>query len=223
MFLIVSLTGAMGFIASFLMLHVGITLMWVRYPMAVLTAYLWFLFLLWVWLRLRDSDILGHLDVPNWGDGPNPSLPTFKGGGGHFGGAGHSGSFGSPEGIDFSSSVSGSGGSGSDSVLSDVASGVDLEELVVIIAAVVALIGSLWAAASIISTAPTLFAELLLDGALATGLYKRLRKAEGDHWLATAVRRTVWRFVGVAILFSLLGGAMQIAVPGARSIGKVLR
>jgi len=220
MFLIVSLTAAIGFIASFLMLHSGINRMWLRYPLAVLIAYLGFLFMLWFWVRLRASELLDALDVPYSGDGSH--IPTFKGGGGHFGGGGHSGSFDSPTGIDLSSSVSGAHGSGTDSVVSEAAGVLDLEELAIVIVAILALIGSVWAALSIISSAPTLFAELLLDGALATGLYKRLRKTEGDHWLATAMRRTVWRFVGVAALFALLGGVMQVAVPSAKSIGQVI-
>ena len=220
MFLIVSLTAAIGFIASFFMLHAGIHHMWLRYPLAVLTAYLGFLFMLWLWLRLRASELLDALDVSFSGDGPH--IPTFKGGGGHFGGGGHSGFFESPAGVDLSSSVSGAHGSETDSVVSEPAGTLDLEELAIVIVAILALIGSVWAALSIISSAPTLFAELLLDGALATGLYKRLRKVDGDHWLATAIRRTVWRFVGVAVLFALLGVVMQIAVPSAKSIGQVV-
>jgi hypothetical protein len=104
-----------------------------------------------------------------------------------------------------------------------VAGALDLEELAIVIVAILALIGSVWAALTIITAAPTLFAELLLDGALATGLYKRLRKVDGDHWLATAVRRTVWRFVGVAVLFSVLGAVMQSVVPGAKSIGQLVQ
>ena len=223
MFLIVSLTAAIGFIASFLLLHVGMNRMWLRYPSAVLVAYIGFLFMLWVWLRLRESEVFDALDIPYSGDGASPDIPSFKGGGGHFGGGGHSGSFESPSGIDLSSSVSASDGSGTDSAVSDVAGALDLEELTIVIVAILALIGSVWAALTIISAAPTLFAELLLDGALATGLYKRLRNIDGDHWLTTALRRTVWRFVGVAVLFSVLGAVMQAVVPGAKSIGQVIQ
>jgi hypothetical protein len=223
MFLIVSLTAAIGFIASFLLLHVGMNRMWLRYPAAVLVAYMGFLFLLWVWLRLRESEVFDALDIPYSGDGPSPHIPSFNGGGGHFGGGGHSGSFQSPSGIDLSSSVSASDGSGTDSVVSDIAGDLDIGELAIVIVAILALIGSVWAALTIITAAPTLFAELLLDGALATGLYKRLRNVDGDHWLTTAVRRTAWRFVGVAVLFSLIGVVMQIVVPGAKSIGQVIQ
>lgn len=220
MFLIVSLTAAIGFLATVLMLHAGIHRMWLRYPLAVLIAYLGFLFMLWVWLRVRASELLDTLDVPYSGDGPG--ITTFKGGGGHCGGGGHSGSFESPTGIDLSSSVSGANESGTHSVVSEAAGALDLEELAIVIVAILALIGSVWAALSIISAAPTLFAELLLDGALATGLYRRLRKAETDHWLATAMRRTAWRFAGVAALFALLGVVMHLAVPSAKSIGQVV-
>jgi hypothetical protein len=80
-----------------------------------------------------------------------------------------------------------------------------------------------FAAAGIVWVAPALFAELMVDAALATGLYRRLPGVEREHWLRTAVRRTVWPFVGVAVLFSLAGGAMQIYAPDAKSIGAVIQ
>jgi len=225
MFLIVMLTGIVGFIASFSMLRAGIHAMWLRYPLAVAMAYLGFLSLLWVWLRVKTDDVMGDLgiaDAPSgnggWG---GPSDEPFSGGGGHFGGAGQSGSFDPPGDPGLVEALSDADGSGAVSATADVASGLDLEELAVILAVIAALVGALWAAVTVVSTAPTLFAELLLDGALASGLYRRLRRVEGDHWLGTAVRRTAWRFLGVAVLFSLVGVTLQALAPGARSIGQV--
>lgn len=65
MMLIVALTAAVGFLASFALFHVGVESMWIRYPFAVVIAYVAFLFLLWCWLRLRSSDFLDGLDVPS--------------------------------------------------------------------------------------------------------------------------------------------------------------
>lgn len=47
-------------------------------------------------------------------------------------------------------------------------------------------------------SAPTFFAELLIDGGVGTWLYKRADVAHRPDWLSTAVRRSVWSgdFVG---------------------------
>ena len=81
----------------------------------------------------------------------------------------------------------------------------------------------MFAAVWIVWAAPALLAELMVDAALATGLYRRRPGVEREHWLRTAVRRTVWPFVGVAVLFSLAGGAIQIYAPNAKSIGAVIQ
>ncbi|MEX0806378.1 MAG: hypothetical protein WD688_24125 [Candidatus Binatia bacterium] len=121
-----------------------------------------------------------------------------------------------------SSDVSSGSSSGSSSV-SNAAGALDLEELAVVLLAIAALVGAALATLWIVWAAPALLAELLLDAALATGLYRRLRDVRGDHWLRTAIRRTGWPFVAVAILFALAGAAMQFYTPGAKSIGQVIQ
>ena len=61
----------------------------------------------------------------------------------------------------------------------------------------------------VVYSAPTLFAELLLDGVLAAGLYRRLSRVERRHWLETALRRTFWPFLLTAGLAAVLGVVMQ--------------
>jgi len=229
MMLIVALTGASGLLASFALLHAGADVLWLRYPVSVGIAYVAFLLFLWFWLRLRTTDLLDFLDIP----GSSPSTSSsggsevadtpFELGGGQFGGGGASGSFGEgPEVTQFSSGVD-SGLSGGSSSVSDAGGSLDLEELGVILVAVVALVGAAWAALWIVWSAPALLAELLLDVALSAGLYRRLRAVKGDHWLRTAVRRTAWPFVAVALLFGVAGAVMQAYAPGAKSVGEVIR
>jgi hypothetical protein len=226
MSLIVALTASVGFLASVTLLYSGVGAMWLRYPLAVLCAYAAFLFFLWCWLRLRWEDFV---EVPDFGGG-GISIPDrlglnapWSGGGGHFGGGGASGSF------DQSSVLSSFAGDGASDAIpgADIAeaagSALDAEELTVVLIAIAALIGAVVAAAWIVWAAPALFAELTLDAALATGLYRRLRAIDGDYWLRTAIRKTVWAFTGVAVLFTLAGAAMQMYAPQAKSIGQVMR
>ncbi len=92
----------------------------------------------------------------------------------------------------------------------------------VVIVAAIALITAVFAVFSIVSMAPVLFAELLVDAALAGGLYRHVRGIDRErHWLTTAIARTGWRFGAVAVGF-LAGWLIARAVPGADSIGALL-
>ncbi|HCE45063.1 MAG TPA: hypothetical protein DET40_16100 [Lentisphaeria bacterium] len=54
MFVILFSTGVFGFLFSFLLLKIGMTQMWMRYPAAVCLSYLVFLVLLWIWLQYQE-------------------------------------------------------------------------------------------------------------------------------------------------------------------------
>jgi hypothetical protein len=62
MMLVVTLTAAAGFLASFALLHAGVNALWSRYLIAVAIAYLAFLFFLWCWLRLRRDGVPDGFD-----------------------------------------------------------------------------------------------------------------------------------------------------------------
>jgi hypothetical protein len=243
MFLILSVTGAAGFLLSFALLHIGLTRMWLRYPLVILLAYCIFLLILRFWLfshsRMRRAhDDPATLDVdasvldliPT--DGLKSAAEAFKlGGGGDFGGGGAGGSWteslgsmseatqGSGGGI-----LSGGGGGGGGSSL-DL--DLDLDEGWLIILALVAIFGALIASLYVVYIAPALLAEILVDGLLVTGLYKRMKgaeqaKDEGQvNWLRTAVRKTLLPALVVALFFSIGGYLFQRAVPNAHSIGDV--
>lgn len=218
--MILLLTGLAGFLTSYTLLHLGILRMWLRYPVAILVAYCVFLLLLRLWLFLQrrsldidfDPSVLDFYSPASTGTGESFEF----GGGGDFGGGGAGGSWGG----DVSSTTSGSGGGSlSDSISFDL----DLEEGWLIVIAIVALIGGLIASFYIIYIAPALLAEILVDGALVAGLYKRVKRIEQRHWLQTAVRRTLWPALLAAIFFTLAGYALQKAVPEANSMGEVWR
>jgi hypothetical protein len=92
-----------------------------------------------------------------------------------------------------------------------------------VIAGVLAL-GLLLASVYVVWLAPSLLAELLLDGALSYTLYRHLRRdalGQPRHWVQTALRRTVWPFVGVAVFLTAVGAALQLYAPEAHTLGEV--
>jgi hypothetical protein len=77
------------------------------------------------------------------------------------------------------------------------------------------------AAGYVVATAPVFFAEVLLDGVLAVGLYRRVKKLHRRHWLSSALRHTWLPFAAAAVLLGGVGAAMSHYSPGADSIGDV--
>lgn len=197
MALIAALTGASGLLASYVLRIAGMSAMALRYPLAVAIAYAAFLFFLWCWLR--------------WGDGQSDAEDFDV--------------------VDAATEMS-YGGSSPASHAADVSDGggVDLDVgdgegaiIGVVIVAAIALITAVFAVFSIVSMAPVLFAELLVDAALAGGLYRHVRGIDRErHWLTTAIARTGWRFGAVAVVASVSGWLIARAVPGADSIGALL-
>jgi hypothetical protein len=216
---IVGLTGGGGLLCSFILLHSGVGSMAVRYPLALIGAYLCFLFLLWLWLRTRALDYLDLPDATNIAQGVDfdsvPS-PGITGGGGSFSGGGASASFETPD-------VAASSDTG---ILSDVGdavgSSLDADELAIPLVAIVFAIGLALASLYVIYIAPALLAEVLFDGALSYTLYRRLRKTDSRHWLSTAIRRTLLPFGLTVVFLAVVGAVMAAYAPGARSIGEVI-
>lgn len=228
MFLLVMLTGAAGFLASFLMLHAGMHQMWLRYLVAVGIAYLVFLLLLWLWLRTSASD---YVDIANLvPDGPDTSCGgaahgtspardadnvPFKGKGGEADGGGASGWFDTPQ--DCTPIAEDT----PDAVGQALGAATEAEELAIPLVVLVLVGAALFSSLLVVYSAPLLFAELVVDGMLAASLYKRLRRIERRHWLETAVRRTLLPFALTAVLAAAAGFAMTLYAPNAVSIGGV--
>lgn len=217
MLLLVTLTGASGFIASYTLLQAGWVVMWPRYLAAFGVAYLVFLGLLWLWLRTRAEDYVDGPDVLDLIPSRSPGSGGFGSGrGGDFGGGGASASFDAPAGVD---PAVGDAGSPVGDALGAAAEAEEFAiPLVVLVLAVAVLCSSLF----MVYSAPALFAELLVDGVLSASLYRRLRGLETRHWLATALRRTAWPFALTAAIVSACGWGMALYAPGAHSIGDVM-
>lgn len=233
MSLILALTGASGFLTSFVLLQVGLDTMAVRYPIAVLVAYAVFLLLLQIWLKFQrdgwEGDGLDLLEVPfssGGSGGGSGGGGGFTGGGGRFGGGGASSSYESPASAVRmplkSSGGSGGGGGSAKGGGSGFSFSLDLDDggFLVVLAIGAIAVAAFGAAIYLIWTAPILLAEVLVDGLIMTGLYRRLKRTEDpDHWMVGAVRRTWIPALVVVILFSFAGWLLQRAVPDARSIG----
>ncbi|MGH8079327.1 MAG: hypothetical protein ACREP7_02050 [Lysobacter sp.] len=229
MSLIVLMTGAIGFLASYLMLNTGLHAMGLRYPLAVGCAYLAFLALLWTWARSHcwarsrdpERNYLDFLDV----DYPGSASCSGESSNGWQAGSAQSSGDQAATSFNHASSPyaplrypdSGTGSSNSDWSPFDAA---DDAAWVLIALAIAA--GALLAIGWVIWIAPGLMAELLLDVVLAGGLYRRLRRIDAAHWLSTVWRRTAIPFVVVALMAALAGGVGARYAPGADSFGDVI-
>ena len=225
MAVLVSLSGAAGFLGSVALLRAGLERIPVRYVTAVAIAYGVFLLLLWFWILRRrgqirgasgggssssDIDPVGVLDFGGGSSGGSGSSSGFSAGGGRFGGGGASGDWGGSL-----AKASSSGGGGIDLDL-------DGDDAIVVIVIAVAALVLLGASVWIVFTAPTLFAELLLDGGLSAGLYRRLGRVQREPWLETALKKTVVPFLVAALTLGAAGLVMERHAPEARSLGGVL-
>lgn len=221
--LIVAVTGGVGLLMSFLLLQSGMGSMAVRYPFALAVSYVAFLLLLWAWLRAKEGDFN---DIPDFSNampnlsGSGDSAPFQSGGGGDFGGGGASGSFDGPTSHSFVEIDESSSNSSGDSLGS--AGDIDIGDAAIPILAIVFALGMAVASLYVVYVAPTLFAELLVDGVLSYTLYRHLHKVETHFWLSTAFKRTVIPFILTAVFLAILGAAMAHYAPGARSIGEVI-
>ena len=199
MMLLLSAAGGAGFLASYGLLQLGLDQMALRYPLAVGIAYLVFFLLLRLWLTLQedpDFDLVvdaadAGVEVMSFGS----SLPSSP--------APAASPSGSPSGPSLDIGVP------------------DLDEgiFLVVLAAVAAVI--LGAAFYVIYLAPLLLAEVLVDGVLLVGFYKRLKRPQPEHWALCAVRRTWLPAIIVAVTFFFAGVIFQSLAPEARSIGGV--
>lgn len=191
MLLLVLLTGGSGLLASYIMLRAGLASMPLRYPAALLLAYAVFLLLLRAFAE-RGAD---NFDVPG-GSGGNTGDSARATSGDHAAAA-HA----------------------HNSGWLDGAAGADEAALPLLLVVTVVAIAcaSLW----VVVSAPTLFAELAIDGALSATLYRRLRGLETRHWLDTAVRHTIVPFAVTAVAVVTFALVAQHVRPDAHSIGQV--
>jgi hypothetical protein len=223
--IIITLAGCAAFLTSVVALGFGVTSMAARYPLAVLGGYLSFVLLIRGWIALhqramgrrRHARSLDQTDLLDLGPDlldlrvparvPGPDVALFAGG--RSGGAGAGAAF-------DNTSV------GAPSRLNlDV--DFDFDDLWPIVLAGVCVVGGVLAIGYVIYSAPVLLAEVAIDAAIMSGLYRRLTKRPASHWAMTVVRHTAIPALIVMVFAGLAGYAAQRLVPEARSIGGVIR
>lgn len=220
MTLIVALTGGFGLLASSLLLRLGLESMALRYPIALLFAYGFFLLLLWLWLRTNADD---YAEVPDISglmprtSSANSHSEAFCGKGGTADGGGASGDY-----VNSGASIEESITNPFSEVGDSVASVADADELAIPLVAIALAVGIALASLYTVYIAPVLFAELLVDGALSYALFRRLQGQDPTHWLVNSFRRTVVPFLVTAVFLCASGIAMNIYAPGAASVGQVI-
>lgn len=219
MALIVALTGAAGFLAAHLLRLAGVDAMLLRYPMAVLLAYGVFLLLMWIWIRWRWDNVLDGLSPDVGGGGLSPPgsalEPPWSGVGGRSGGGGASASWSesAPQSEVEVSEVPLAG-------LVEDEAGLPLLALLGIVALVAAvLLASVW----VVWSAPVLMAELLVDAAIAGGLYRRMQGMQEQGWWRVCVTHTIWPLLGLLLFFVVLGWLAQELAPGATHLLQVIQ
>lgn len=223
LFFIIFLAGVSGFVTSVSLLQMGLTHMGIRYPLALLVAYLVFLFLLWLWLRTReDPSDIADLPLQSGGSGGSScseaNIPILRPGGGNFGGGGASADFGSGDvaGTVVKSKAEIAEGA-TETVIAAAGEGCGVVVLVFVgIAAISAVL--VW----ILSMAPIFLAEIVLDAILIATLYKRLRKVDGAYWLQAMVRRTRFSFLVAVCIAGIGGTVLHWYAPEAQTLGYFL-
>jgi hypothetical protein len=236
MFLLVALTGMFAFLLSLLLLHAGITLIVIRYPIVLGCAYLFFLFLLWLWLRSKSDDATNLPDVfPNWGSGSTgqattslPSSPPISGGGGDFAGGGATGSFDNVDASTFANQpMDTANGIGSvSSSAKSSSSGGDVsgfDEILIPFLLLAFVGGMLYACLELITGAPILFAELLMDGSIAYLLLKRTGRLPARSWVGTVWNRTRKVFWILLVFLFIFGLICTLNFPAAQSLADLWR
>jgi hypothetical protein len=224
---IVALCGCCAFVVSVVGLRLGVASMAVRYPLAVVGGYLAFLLLIrsWIAWQRRAADPAGgdfvadlaaqFVDVTDLSVArpasarSGPSLFTA----GRSGGAGGGGQW--------SHVVSPASQGGSASSGKGFMPDLDLDDLWFVVLAAVCALGGFVAIAYVVYAAPLMLAEVALDAAVVSAVYRRMRRQDASHWAVTVLKHT-WIPALILVICAALGGyALQRIAPDARSIGGV--
>lgn len=193
--LIILLTGLVGFGLSYFLLKAGVTSMAIRYPVALVLAYGVFLVAIRAWAAVeRRRFDPNDPEVQELLASAEEPIPR---------------------------AVPKDDSKWYDWL--DFTSGLDVGEGClpgILMAAVIGLVALLVAA---IGAAPVLIAEVFLDVVLTGLLYRHLRVAATEHWLGTAIRKTLPYALGAAALLAIAGLALDLLAPESDTVGRAIK
>lgn len=222
--LILLASGGAAFGVSVSLLASGLDSMAVRYALAASAGYLVFILLIRVWIAWQRSrlDLTPDLaDAVPDGRAPAGGSGTSMFGGGRGGGGGGGASFdpvATPR-TTLAAPVR-TDGSGGGASLGDW---FDLDEGWWIALALSLALAALIAVLYVLYAAPLLLAEVALDAAVMSGVYRRLWRDDARHWTSGVLRHTWIPALVIVVCATGVGFAAQEIAPEARSIGGVIR
>jgi hypothetical protein len=222
-FMIACVTAAFGLLCSTVLWRFGVESMAWRYPIAVMLSYGVLLLLLYSWSRRDWFDWADPNFWPNSSGSHSGSYEragscresvAYSGEGGDFGGAGASGSF-DAIGDDASSIAADAVGAGFEVAASAEEGVVVTIPLFLIFVLLLCFGGFAFGLVSLIWTAPSLLAQLMIDAGTAGLLMVYVSPTQREHWLATAMRKTLPSFLFLTVVFALAGYALEWFDPTA--------
>lgn len=194
--LLLILTGFFAFLISYASLRFGLTQMWIRYPVALLAGYAFFLGLLRLWVELERSRF-------------NPDAAEIK-------------AFVLEERRSAKTSLGEYERRPSWLDYLDVPNLLDFDDGCLPALLGIVVIGLVVVLITAVAAMPALLAEVFVDVFIVSVFYRRLRTAAQEHWLGTALRKTWWLALMAAALLSLGGWVLETAAPGCHSIGPAI-
>ncbi len=200
---IVAATASAGMLASALLHQGGMTRLWLRYGLSVAVAYGAFMFFVWLWIVVKRNGVIddpGHdrADAPDADAVEIPAAPR-------------------EESLGYRNTPLRRRSHSFD--LPDVGD----EGIIIAVVVFAAIAAAAAASLYVVIIAPQLLAEVLLDGVLATVIYRRLRASDRRHWLDSALSRTWIPVLVVAIFFVIAGAVCQWYAPEATTLTETLR
>ena len=225
-----------GLLSTKLLLLVPVDNIVIRYPLAVLFAYLSFFLFVKLWLAYMSAsqpvksldaagDVLSNLpDLPG-GIGSSVDVPHFGGGGGTFDGAGAAGAFDGPVSNAPADVLSSSSSAAeSSSGIGDAVSGIfDLDDggliLIVLGVLLTAIFGS---AIYLMYIAPHILAEAAFDFLLGTSLIRSYKKVNQPDWMGSVFKDTYKPFLVVLVISIAAAWTIHALYPEVTKLSDLL-
>jgi hypothetical protein len=239
MLIILSATILSGVLFSKILLVLDVTDFRARYPLSVLVSYIVFFICVRLWLccispnKSNGVAALDHVDasLPSGSGADGGGLPSFRGGGGQFSGAGASTSFEGGEATVADAELASTSppletSSVSDGIgdaVADAAGALGDDNIIVAVIVLVVLLATiLFSAAYVVYGAPAILSEAAFECFLAVSLIKKTREMGHESW-AGSIFRATWKSFALTVLVAFFSGVfLHHYFPKAIRLGDIL-